>query len=57
MTKFVEIVIGVQGDYNNANNDDYCQVIVANKIGKENHDTVGYMQAFHEEYTKINNNF
>ena len=57
MAKFVEIVIGVRGHYNNANNDDYCQVIVANKIGKEDHDTVGYMQAFHEEYTKINNNF
>ena len=47
------IVIGVRGHYNSANNDDYCQVIVVDGIGEDDHDTVGFTQAFHEEYTKI----
>ena len=51
------IVIVVRGHYKSANNDDYCQVIVVDGIGEEDHDTVGFTQVFHEEYTKIKTGF
>ena len=57
MATLSAIVIGVRGHYKSANNDDYCQVIVADRIGKEDHDTVGFTQAFHEQYTKIKTGF
>ena len=53
MATFSTIVISVRGHCKSANNDDYCQVIVANGIGEENHDIVGFMQTFHKKYTKI----
>ena len=52
MTTFNAIVVGVRGHYKSANND--CQVIVAYEIGEDDHDTVEFMRAFREEYTKIN---
>ena len=52
MTTFNAIVVGVRGHYKSANND--CQVIVAYEIGEDDHDTVEFIRAFREEYTKIN---
>ena len=57
MATFSSIVIGVRGHYKSANNDDFCQVIVADGIGEEDHDTVGFSRAFHDEYTKIKTAF
>ena len=57
MATFYSIVVGVRGHYKSANNDDYCQVIVADGIGKEDHDTVEFARTFHDEYTKIKNAF
>lgn len=57
MTTFCTILIDVQGHYKSANNDDYCQMIVADEIGKFDHDTVEFIRAFHNEYTKIKNVF
>jgi len=57
MATFSSIVVGVRGHYKSANNDDYCQVIVADGIGEEDHDTIGFSRAFHDEYTKIKSAF
>ena len=57
MATFSLIVVGVRGHYKSVNNDDYCQVIVADGIDEEDYDTVGFSRAFHDEYTKINNAF
>ena len=57
MATFSSIVVGVRGYYKSANNDDFCQVIVADDIGEEDHDTVGFLRAFHDEYTKIKTAF
>jgi hypothetical protein len=57
MVTFSAIVIGMRDHYKSANNDDYCQVIVADEIGEEDYDTVEFTQAFHEKYTKIKNDF
>ena len=50
MTIFSSIVISVRGHYKSANNDDNCQVIVVDGIGKDDHDIVGFSRAFHDEY-------
>jgi hypothetical protein len=57
MATFSSIVVGVRGHYKSANNDDYCQVIVVDGVGEEDHNTVEFSQAFHDEYTKIKNTF
>ena len=57
MATFSSIVVGVRGHYKNANNDHYCQVIVAHGIGEEDYDIVGFSRVFHSEYTKIKNAF
>ena len=57
MTTFTSIVVGVRGHYKNANNDDYFQVIVVDCISEEDHNTIGFSRAFHDEYTKIRNVF
>jgi hypothetical protein len=57
MATFNSIVVGVRGHYKSTNNDDYCQVIVADGIREEDHNTVGFLWAFHDEYTKIKNAF
>ena len=53
MATLSAVVIGVRGHYKSANNDDYYQLIVADGIGEEDYDTVGFTQSFHEDYTKI----
>ena len=57
MAIFISIVVGVRGHYKSANNDDNCQVIVADGIVEEDHDTGGLSRAFHDEFTKIKNAF
>ena len=54
MATFNAILVGVRGHYKSANNDNYCQVIIADGIGKDDHDTVKFTRTFYEEYTKIN---
>ena len=57
MATFSIIVVGLRGHYKSANNEDFCQVIVADGIAEEDHDTVGFSRVFHDEYTKIKNVF
>ena len=57
MTIFTSIVVGIRGHYKSGNNDDNCQVILADGIGKDDHDTVGFSRAFHDEFLKIKNAF
>ena len=57
MATFSAIVIGMRDHYKSANNNDYCQIIVADGIGEEDYDTVKFTQTFHKEYTKIKNGF
>ena len=52
MTTFSAIVIGVRGYYKSTNNNDYCQVIVTDEIGEEDHDTVKFTQTFHKNTLK-----
>lgn len=47
----------MRGHYKNANNDHYCEVIIVDEIREEVHETMGFVRAIHEEYTKINNTF
>ena len=57
MATFSIIVVGLRGHYKSANNEDFCQVIVADGIAEEDHDTVGFLRVFHDEYTKIKEAF
>lgn len=50
-------MVGVEDHYKSAKNDENCQVIVADDINEEDHDTVGFSRAFYDEYTKIKNAF
>ena len=57
MVTFSTIVVDMRGHYKSANNDDYCQVIIADEIGEKYHDTMGFTRAFYEKYIKIKNIF
>ena len=57
MVTLSAIMVNIRGHYKSANNDDYCQVIVADEIGKMITIQWDLRRAFHEEYNKIKNVF
>ena len=44
----------MRGHYKNTSNEDFFQMIVADDIAEEYHDTMGFFfQVFYDKYTKI----
>lgn len=46
MATFSAIMVGIRGHYKNTNNDDFCQVIVADNIAVEDHNPLKFCKFF-----------
>ena len=56
-TTFGVVVVGIRGQFKSASNEDFFLVFIANGITKEDHDTIGFSKAFHDQYSNAKGAF